>query len=437
MPEAQMSRSTAESASPLRYTFTPGIHSPVSIQTTPGAACTLRPEGESDPKRSLKAYAGPDGVARFHLRPSWESEEIAKLVIESVKDGKATHYPLHVRSSRSPNEEMPAPPVERALAHRQMGRARPPLSVDEALRLTDEEALARGYPLRPHPEETPNAFRAWLRAVSIPMTIVEPYGISNADKSHGKNKQAGAANSGNWSGFELDRSLRLTPTPPGVGLTEPYDWVAGEWNVPAVTSEPNQQTFSAFWVGLDGDGLTDLVQAGTEQDSVNYNFLFINITVSTYYAWTEFLPQQPTEQVISGLVVNPGDLIFTQVWMGNAGSSPTLSGGFGIFLIMNLSTGVSASIYTPVGGTHVSGSEAVWIMERPTVGGSLPDLADYRSAIMSSASARKANAARQQGYVAYQDARNKQISMLNGTDILSTVTPIDANSMRFNWLRFN
>jgi hypothetical protein len=269
------------------------------------------------------------------------------------------------------------------------------------------------------------------------MTVVEPHAISNPEKTHGKVRQAGPANSGNWSGFELDRSFRFTPTPPGIGLTDPYDWVSGEWNVPAVTSEPNKQTYSAFWVGLDGDNLSDLVQAGTEQDSVNFSFLFVNITISTYYAWTEFLPQQPTEQVISGLAVSPGDLIFTEVWMGNAGSSPTLSGAFGIFLIMNLSTGVSTSIYTPVGATSVSGSEAVWIMERPTVNGSLPDLANYGSAIMSSASARRVNAARHQGYVAYQGARNKQITMVNGADILSTVTPIDAYSMRFNWQRFN
>ena len=210
--------------------------------------------------------------------------------------------------------------------------------------------------------------------------------------------------------------------------------MAGEWNVPVVTGEPNNQTFSSFWVGLDGDGVTDLVQAGTEQDSANYIFPFVNIMVSIYYAWTEFLPQQATEHVISGLAINPGDLIFTQVWMGNGGSLPTLSGAFGIFLIMNLSSGFSISpIHTPVGGTRVSGAEAVWIMERPTVAGSLPDLANYGSATMSSAAARKANA----GFIAYQGARNKQISMVNGTDIRSTVTPIDAYSMRFDWQRFN
>jgi len=429
---------TTESRRPLRYTLSPGLHSLIPIETTPGAACTLKPEDNSESKRSLKAYAGPDGIARFYVRPSWECEEIAKLVVESVKDGKATHHPLHFRSSRFPTKEMPSPPAERFLAQRDVGRAVAPLSIDEALRLTDKEALARGYPLRPNPEEAPNAFRSWLRAVSLPMTLVEPFPIPNEDKSHGKNRQAGPANSGNWSGFELDRSLLVFGIrPPRARLTEPYDWVAGEWNVPAVSSEPNRQTYSTLWVGLDGDGLVDLVQAGTEQDSVNYSLLFVNVTVSTYYAWTEFLPQQPTEQVISGLVVNPGDLMFTEVWMGNAGSSPTLAGAFGIFLIMNLSTGAYTNVYTPVGGTRVSGSEAVWIMERPTVGGSLPDLANYGSAIISSASARKANAARHQGYIAYQGARNKQITMVNGADILSTVTPIDANSMRFNWQRFN
>ena len=108
------------------------------------------PEGESDPGRGLKAHAGPDGRVRFHIRPSWECEEVAKLVVESVKNGKTSHHPLHVRSSHSPSKEMPAPPVEGALANRQIGKARPPLPLDEALRLTDEETLARGYGNRGH-----------------------------------------------------------------------------------------------------------------------------------------------------------------------------------------------------------------------------------------------------------------------------------------------
>ena len=76
-------------------------------------------------------------------------------------------------------------------------------------------------------------------------------------------------------------------------------------------------------------------------------------------------------------------------------------------------------------------------MERPTVGGVLPDLANYGTAIMSNASARRVNAQRHSGYVPYQGTRNKQITMTNFGDVLSTVTPIDSSSMRFNWQAFN
>jgi hypothetical protein len=119
------------------------------------------------------------------------------------------------------------------------------------------------------------------------------------------------------------------------------------------------------------------------------------------------------------------------------GAGPSLGGAFGQFVVMNLTTSESTWIYTPVGTTSVTGSEAVWIMERPSLGTNLPDLADYGSTTMSSAYARKANSARHQGYVSYQGANNLQITMNNGATTLSTVTPIDAYSMRFDWQAFH
>ena len=123
--------------------------------------------------------------------------------------------------------------------------------------------------------------------------------------------------------------------------------------------------------------------------------------------------------------------------MGNAGSMPTLAGVFGIFLVTNMTTGHYSWIYTPVGSTKVSGSEAVWIMERPSVNGALPDLANYGNATMFNASARTASASGGQGYITYQGARNQQISMINGADTLSSVTPITATSMLFTWQHFS
>lgn len=76
----------------------------------------------------------------------------------------------------------------------------------------------------------------------------------------------------------------------------------------------------------------------------------------------------------------------------------------------------------------MDGSEAEWIMERPTVHSnngtsSLPDLADYGSVTMSYVAARRTD----NRYVEYQGDINLQITMVNGSDIgllrLGTHTP--------------
>ena len=111
-------------------------------------------------------------------------------------------------------------------------------------------------------------------------------------------------------------------------------------------------------------------------------------------------------------------------------------------------TGVTTTVYTPVDSTRVGGSAAVWIVERSTIvvrpasgifGNQYgyADLANYGSAMMSEAYARKANSARGQGYAGYLGPRMKQITMVDdGNAVLSTVTPIDSESMRFDWKAF-
>jgi hypothetical protein len=433
----QPRRAPNETAAPRRYTVAPNIHTPVSVRTLPYAECSVHAEDDADPKHSLKVYADGEGVVRFHVQPSSATHDIARLVLDCTANGNVVRYPLHLRVSLEPSQDMPRPPLEKPLAERHEALLRPPLSLDEAMRLTDEQALARELPMRPNPDEVPKAFNAWLRCVSMPGYRIKPHLVANPDVTHGKRKQHAPANSSNWCGYERLRSLAPSPTVGGVSLTEPYDWVTGTWQVPFVTSEPGVKTYSALWVGLDGDGTTDLVQAGTEQEATNINLGFIRFTLSNYYAWTEFLPQQPTEHVISNFTVNPGDEIYTEVWIATGANAPSLSGASGRFFIMNLTTGGFASVSTPRAPTTVSGREAVWIMERPTVGGSLPDLANYRTSVMYNASARKANSPPYHGFVPYLGPRNTQNRMTNGADTLSTVTAIDANSMRFDWKAFN
>jgi hypothetical protein len=103
--------------------------------------------------------------------------------------------------------------------------------------------------------------------------------------------------------------------------------------------------------------------------------------MASIYAWTEFFPADLQE--LTNFKVGPGDHMLVQVWMGNAGSKPTLAGAFGVCFLHNLSNGTYTYVYiTPPAGTTFTGSSADWIMERPAVDGVLPDLSDYGAATM-------------------------------------------------------
>jgi hypothetical protein len=63
----------AQSAAPVRLAIHPGVAAPIVIKTAPSAACTLRPEGSSDPVHSLRLDADQAGVIRFYARPGGPS----------------------------------------------------------------------------------------------------------------------------------------------------------------------------------------------------------------------------------------------------------------------------------------------------------------------------------------------------------------------------
>jgi hypothetical protein len=163
--------------------------------------------------------------------------------------------------------------------------------------------------------------------------------------------------------------------------------------------------------------------------------------VATYYAWSEFLPQQPTEQISSGLAVSPGDEVFAEVFVANAGGSPDLKGAFGVFwLEVN---GIYSPIYTPVGTTVVGGGTAEWIMERPTLCGDpactpskSPDanLASYGSASIFYGEARRSRSPQHRGYSNCCELGSIRISMVNGSGTtLSTPWMPDGATAGFIW----
>ena len=140
----------------------------------------------------------------------------------------------------------------------------------------------------------------------------------------------------------------------GVAVTGgSYQRVTGSWVVPRVKITPGNR-YAADWVGIGGYGSSDLIQAGTSEESVGGH--------ANYYAWTEILPA-PSSQ-LSGFAVSPGNSITVDVNQVSAGSWT--------ITVTNHSTGKVATKNFNYVSTH---SSAEWIHEAPTVGGTQARLA--------------------------------------------------------------
>jgi hypothetical protein len=404
-----------------RLTIAPDTNAKVVLNVIPNAICQIMPaNGVGEPRRFQTIDSDAAGNAEFYARPSGASERDLELTVECVSGKTTMRYPVTLRANSGPTPDMPAPAAERPKLTEGVTLA--PLTAEYADRLSDEEIIKRGYPPRPDKDGAPQAFRAWLNAVSQPMKMISPHLIPSPDVRHDKS-------SNNWSGMEL-RSFNGS-----------FGWVAGTWTVPAVIPPPTpfQTGYSSTWVGLDGDGFADLVQAGTEQDATLFQINTpgsVQWIVTSYYAWSEFLPQQSTSQTVSNFAIHPGDQIFTEVYVANAGGGPSLNGAFGQFVISNLTTQESTQITTARGNTNVGGSDAVWIMERLTINGGLPALANYGSASIVNGSARRPNAPPHQGYSNCCGAGALTIDMFNGANKISHAASGGDTSVNFTWKAF-
>jgi hypothetical protein len=157
----------------------------------------------------------------------------------------------------------------------------------------------------------------------------------------------GGVESENWSGYTVTGSE--------------FTAANGSWHVPEVQCNKTPNTFSSFWVGIDGYPQTNvtLEQIGTSS--------YCNGTTPVYFAWYEFIPNNPTEVTITNFPVVAGDVI---------GASVTYSDGKFTVGIHNHNTGQEFHKTVKVAGAQRISAE--WIAEAPsnTSGGILP-LADF------------------------------------------------------------
>jgi hypothetical protein len=302
--------------------------------------------------------------------------------------------------------------------------------------LSSQELVKRRYPSRPDPQKTPGAYASWLKAVSKPATFIPPKMVTGEGHHHGPAKVSGGpgapakvgntpGGSNNWSGYVLS----------SLGVSKPFDWVVGLWNVPAtVGGEAGTTTWSSFWIGLDGWDSSDVVQDGTNQNVTVWD----GILYRTYYPWTEIWPQE-LEQEISNFNIYPGDEIYSEVFMGDANGNVNPWGGYGYFWFEDLTTGQYTFLSTQFNSGTYYGNNAEWIMERPSingVSGDYFDLSDYWYAVMQDPYAGTSDG-NYTGYLGPGEGDSiYQLTMYNGNDPLSTVYPINNDEMEFIWLNY-
>jgi hypothetical protein len=152
------------------------------------------------------------------------------------------------------------------------------------------------------------------------------------------------SDSTNWSGYAVTGSSFTT--------------AKASWTVPTVNCTTTPNTYSSFWVGLDGWTSSTVEQTGTDSDCDGKS--------PSYYAWYEFYPAGSV--LISSVAVSPGNHISATV--SYSGSEFTTT-------ITNETTGKSFSKSGKVSGAKRSSAE--WIAEAPcctNAGGILP-LSDF------------------------------------------------------------
>jgi hypothetical protein len=244
----------------------------------------------------------------------------------------------------------------------------PPASFNP-LTASDAQLAAFGFPPRPGADSPPRLYAKWAEAVTSParsiVPTLVPTSVENGPRaraSHPASAQLTAntvfGNSSNWSGYSVVDGARPFQN----------EEIYAQYTVPVA-----QQAFGACtggwdygsaWDGIDGNGSSDVLQAGIEFDA----FCNGSTRATLYSSWYEWAPLG--EVRIGNLPVAPGDVIRSIVW----NTSPTV----GHADVINYTTNEQVRVqFNAPRGTSLDGNSVEWIVERPTVGGSLANLTNY------------------------------------------------------------
>jgi Peptidase A4 family len=245
----------------------------------------------------------------------------------------------------------------------------PPPAGFDPLTASAAKLAHHGFPARPkNPELRARYDAVFTRMRGKLQYIVPTFRIDPNKTTHPRQaiKTAGTETSDNWSGGIVYAAAG-----------ESFSWVQGDWVVPNVYPPTDGEWYYCLnWVGLDGDGSSDVCQAGMVCAAYKSGTSISRMI----YPWHEWYPQSWIE--ITNLAISAGDMVSVVICTSGPGStSATVYFG-------NVTSGVYTSYtITAPSGTQLSGNCAEWIVETPYVGGVLTSMPDYGQVFFSSCQA--------------------------------------------------
>jgi len=252
--------------------------------------------------------------------------------------------------------------------------AQPPSGFDP-MSASDTELEQYGFPPRPDPESAPQAYALWHKLVSTPQTRIANPQLQPTNTYHRPvqdltpqseitTSQASPYTSSNWSGYTVAASAGTFAVDQAAVYTEYIVPIAQQ----AAGSCSGSWDYSAQWIGFDGFGSGDVLQAGSEANALCAG----GNTSTQYYGVYEWYPNGAVK--ILNFKVKPGDVMGLEVWYTQASPS-------GHLYFINYTTQKSVTIgFGQPAGTTFYGNSVEWIVERPTLGSNYATLSHYVAA---------------------------------------------------------
>jgi hypothetical protein len=238
----------------------------------------------------------------------------------------------------------------------------------EVLTASDEQLADYGFPPRPNQASSPEDYANWAKAMVASKTRIVPnlvqtnifHGPARL-KAESASSEENTLESYNWSGYVGFGGAKSYGS-------ESFYYVETDYVVPVARQAFGACTgswdYGSSWVGIDGDGSNDVLQAGIEFDA----YCNGGSNATFYSPWYEWFPFG--EVRITNLPIAPGDDYFVEVWH----TSPTK----GLAYLVNFNTNQAVEVgFAPPSGTTLIGNSAEWITERPGVNGGLATLTNY------------------------------------------------------------